>query len=181
MVSGILREKTILGRLADLHDAVTDGAFQVSRVCLGIVLFAYCFEVVARYFFNAPQWWTDEAVSYSLCIGAFTMMPYVTKMKGHVAVTLIVERLPPATARAWSWAIYFCGFLTCAVAGWICIDESVRQVVDEVYLMKVKPFPKWWVSAFLGFGFAWSALYFLRMLDPRRLVAMGTGSEGKVQ
>ncbi|MGE0747687.1 MAG: TRAP transporter small permease [Rhodospirillales bacterium] len=169
----------LLDNLAGLHDAVTMATFQLSRVCLGIVLFSYCFEVVARYFFNAPQWWADEAVSYGLCIGAFTMLPYVTKEKGHVAVTLIVERLSPGPARVWTWMIYLVGFLTCALATWICLDETVRQIVDDVYLMKVRPLPKWWISIFLVYGFGSSALYFLRLLSPRQ--AAYAGRDGRIQ
>ena len=35
--------------------------------------------------------------------------------------------------------------------------------------MKVKPIPKIYISAWITYGFASSAIYFLRMLDPRTL------------
>ena len=89
----------LLNGLTRAHDALTDVSFQFAKLCLGIIVCAYCYEVASRYFFNAPTWWADEAVSYSLCIGCFTMMPYVTREKGHVAVTLIVDMLAPKYAR----------------------------------------------------------------------------------
>ena len=59
----------VLNTLARLHDGVTRVGFHLSKLCLGIIVFAYCYEVFARYFFAAPTWWSSEAVQYSLCIG----------------------------------------------------------------------------------------------------------------
>lgn len=160
------------------HDKLTDYCFVVSQLCLGIIVFAYCFEVAARYIFNAPQWWADEAVSYSLCIGCFLMMPHVTRTKGHVAVTLIVDTMRGDGARMLYWFIYFLGFLACAVGAWIGLDETIRQYVQDVHLMKVKPVPKFLISMWIPFGFASSALYFLRMLDYSKIAAEGGADTG---
>jgi len=158
----------VLGFLARAHDALTDLGAQLSKVCLGIIVFAYCFEVVSRYFFNAPTWWADEAVSYALCLGIFLMLPYVTRAKGHVAVTFLVELMPARPARVTRWLIYFVCFVVCALAFWINLDENLRQIERDVQLMKVKSFPKYWISVFLTYGFGMSALHFLRMLDYRK-------------
>ena len=166
--------------LTRAHDALTDVSFQFAKLCLAIIVFAYCYEVAARYFFNAPTWWADEAVSYSLCIGCFTMMPYVTREKGHVAVTLIVDLMSPARARPVYWLIYLLGFLACAAAAWISLDENIRQVVKGINLMKVKPVPKYWISTWITYGFASSALYFLRFLDYRAIAPDDGGTEGRI-
>lgn len=152
-----------------VHDRLTDLGFQLGKLCLAIILFAYCYEVVARYFFNAPTWWADEAVSYSLSIGCFLMMPHVTREKGHVAVTFLLEMIPPRKAKPAYWVIYLIGFFVCAAATWINLDENIRQIVNDVHMMKVKPFPKYYISVFITFGFGMSALHYLRMLDYRRI------------
>lgn len=152
-----------------IHDGLTDICFQLGKVCLAIILFAYTFEVVSRYFFNAPTWWADEAVSYSLCIGCFLMMPHVTREKGHVAVTFLVDMMPDRGARIAYWFIYLVCFIACSLAFWINLDENIRQIVNDVHLMKVKPIPKYLISVFLTFGFGMSALHFLRFLDYRTI------------
>lgn len=159
-----------------VHDRLTDLGFQLGKLCLAIILVAYCYEVVARYLFNAPTWWADEAVSYSLCIGCFLMMPHVTRDKGHVAVTFLLEMIPPHRAKPAHWAIYLVGFVVCAAAFWINLDENIRQVVNDVHMMKVKPFPKYYISVFITFGFGMSALHYLRMLDYRKIDVTGTSS-----
>jgi TRAP-type C4-dicarboxylate transport system permease small subunit len=95
----------------------------------------------------------------------FLVMPLLSKNGGHVAITILVERLPPRSAGILSWILYFLACLICALGAWITWDESFRQFVQDVQLMKVHPIPQWWISIFIGYGFAMSALHFLRHLD----------------
>lgn len=167
----------MLRSLLWVHDRLTDLSFHLGKLCLGIILFSYCYEVVSRYFFNAPTWWADMAVSYGLCIGCFLMMPHVTRKKGHVAVTFLLETLPPEAARPIYWVLYLICFLVCAAATWINLDENIRQIARDVYLMEVRPVPKYWISVFITYGFGMSALHFLRMLDYRSIDVGGAGGE----
>lgn len=160
-----------------VHDRLTDLGFHLGKLCLGIILFSYTYEVVSRYFFSAPTWWADEAVSYSLSIGCFLMMPHVTRQRGHVAVTFLLEMMTVERARPFYWVLYLIGFLVCAAATWISLDENIRQIVNDIHLMKVKPIPKIYISVFITFGFAMSALHFLRMLDYRKIEAPGSRTE----
>lgn len=170
----------LLRRLCRLHDALTRLSGYGGSVALGAIVVAYCYEVVARYIFNAPTTWADEAVSYSLCIGVFLMMPYVTAKGGHVAVTMIVEMAPPKLARVMTWLTLLLGFVVCAISAWMSLDENVRQFVQDVYLMKVHSIPKWWISVFITYGFASSALHFLRMLDIRAIPVGAPPAEKRV-
>lgn len=163
----------LLRSLCRLHDAVTRLSAYGGSVALGVIVVAYCYEVVARYLFNAPTTWADEAVSYSLCIGVFLMMPQVTAKGGHVAVTILVDLAPPKVAHVMVRLTLFLGFLVCAISAWMSLDENVRQFIQDVYLMKVHSIPKWWISAFITYGFASSALHFLRMLGPRPIAIGG--------
>ncbi|MBK19909.1 MAG: hypothetical protein CMM52_13835 [Rhodospirillaceae bacterium] len=147
------------------HDWLTVVGYYLACVALSIIFGAYIIEVFARYFFNAPQWWASEAVSYSLCACTFLMMPYVTWKRGHVAVALIFDLLPRNGARVALWLTYLLGALFCGFATWISFDETVRQFIHNISLMAVKPVPKYLISIFIPFGFASSTLHFLRFLD----------------
>jgi TRAP-type C4-dicarboxylate transport system permease small subunit len=155
----------MLRTLAKAHDRLTYAGFVVATVLLGVIFIEYCAEVVLRYILNAPTSWGLELISYSQCISVFLVMPLLSKNGGHVAITILVERLPPRSAGILSWILYFLAFLICALGAWITWDESFRQFVQDVQLMKVHPIPQWWISIFIGYGFAMSALHFLRHLD----------------
>lgn len=171
----------VLGKLTRIHDVLTDVSFQLGKLFLCIIVFAYCYEVASRYVFSAPTWWADEAVSYSLSIGCFVMLPHVTREKSHIAVTLLIDALSSEKAKVLGWLIYLVGFLACGLAAWISLDENIRQIVNDVHMMKVVPFPKYWISVWITYGLASSALYFLRFLDYRTIsVGGGVKTDGKV-
>ena len=155
--------RPVLSRLARAQDVMTVFGGHVGKLCLGIIVFAYCYEVVARYFFAAPTWWANEVVSYALSIGCFLLMPEVTRSKGHVAVSVIIDMVPPERTARLARILHLCAFATCGVAAWISVDENIRQVVQDVHLMKVHPIPQIYISAWITYGFASSAIYFLRM------------------
>jgi C4-dicarboxylate transporter DctQ subunit len=160
------------------HDSITVFGYYFSCLALAVIFSSYIVEVFGRYFFNAPQWWASEAVSYSLCAGAFMMMPYVTWKKGHVAVALIFDVLPKRLVRPAVWITYLMGALACGFAAWITFDETLRQYYNDVHIMAVKPVPKYLISIVLPFGFASSTIHFIRMLDWRMINPETAGSLG---
>ncbi len=149
-------------------DAVEAAGVLVARLALAGIVLAYVYEVVARYAFNAPTWWSAELVKYLLCIMVFTMMPHVTATRGQVAVTVILEALP-AAPRAWAGRILaLVGFAVCAALTVFAAEETARQIARNIQMMAAQPIPKWWVSVWIVFGFALSALAFLRLAVARQ-------------
>ena len=157
--------------LLKAHDWLTHAGFVIATVLLGVIFVEYCAEVVLRYLLNAPTSWGLELVSYSQCISVFLVMPLITKTGGHIAITILVERLRPRAAGILSWILYFMSFVICALGAWIAWSETFRQFVQDVQLMKVHPIPQWWISIFIGYGFGMSALHFLRHLDFKTFTA----------
>ena len=86
----------------------------LASLALAAIVVSYSFEVVSRYVFSAPTWWSAELVSYLLCIMTFTMMPYVTATRGHVAVTILVDALPDTLRGGATRTLALIGALACA-------------------------------------------------------------------
>ncbi len=54
------------------------------------------YEVVSRYFFNAPTIWSHE-LSVMLCAAAFLMGgPYVHQHRSHIVISVAAERFSPS-------------------------------------------------------------------------------------
>lgn len=130
---------------------------------LGLIVSAYTYEVIARYLFNAPTWWSSELVAYLLCIMTFTMMPYVTATRAHVAVTIFLDYLNPRNKAVAERMIWIAGFIACAAMTWFAGGETLRQFTRNIQMMAAQPIPKWWISVWIVLGFALSALAFLRL------------------
>jgi len=157
--------------LAKAHDALTHWSFCVASALLGIIFIEYCLEVVLRYLFNAPTSWGGELISYAQCASVFLVMPMLTKMGSHVAITIIIEKLPSRLAGLVSWFLYLLSAVICLMVAWFGFDENLREYTQDVQLMRVHPVPQWWVSIFITYGFLMSAIHYLRHLDFRNLSA----------
>lgn len=144
-------------------DGVTRAGAAVAATALAVIVAAYAYEVVARYVFNAPTWWSAELVSYLLCILVFCMMPQVTRTGGQVAVTVLLDLLPAGARALAERAIWLLGFGATAAVGWFAADETARQVTRGVQMMAALPIPKWWLSIWIAAGFVLTALQFLRL------------------
>lgn len=149
--------------LLRIFDGVLLAGAWLAAIGLCLIVAAYTYEVVARYLFNAPTWWSAELVAYLLCIMTFSMMPYVTATRAHVAVTILLDLLS-ARNKVWGErAIWFAGFLVCAAMAWFAGGETLRQFTRNIQMMATHPIPKWWVSSWIVIGFALSSLAFLRL------------------
>lgn len=156
-----------LGRtLCRLHDLVTLAAAALAAVGLVLIVTFYVYEVVTRYFFDSPTAWVSDFVSYALCASVFLALPRVTRDKGHVAVTVLVERLPARLAGYTHTAISLLGFACLVFAAWVSAQENLRQYAKGIETLAIVPLPQWWVSSFITFGLFVSAPYMLRHAGP---------------
>ncbi|MBL4758575.1 MAG: TRAP transporter small permease [Rhizobiales bacterium] len=155
---------SIFGRL---HDGLTDAGFLISTLCLAIMVVIYCAEVVGRYFLNHPLDWANDAFSNLLCITLFSMVPHATRGTSHIEINLVPEFFPNAVPPL-KVLVNLTGFAICALISWMSLAENIRQIAMGILTEQNHPVPVWWISIFITYGFASSALYFLRALLPVR-------------
>lgn len=159
-------------------DELTRIAAYAAAVSLAVIVTAFAYEVVARYVFDAPTWWSAELVSYLLCVLTFCMMPRVTQTRGQVAVTILLEQLPQSARQFVERMIWGLGFAATAAVTWFAAEETARQIERGVQMMAAMPIPKWWVSIWIAFGFGLTAMQFLRLalappsIEPRTTPAL---------
>lgn len=156
----------LLRSLLALHDGLTRAAAILSAIGLIAIVALYVLEVVTRYFFNSPTSWGNDFVTYALATSTCLALPAVTRDKGHVAVTILVDSLRTRPAAILHVAINVCGFLGLGLAAWISLQENLRQFHKGITTLAIVPVPQWWISSFITFGLALSAIYMLRHARP---------------
>lgn len=156
--------KKICSPLFRTHDLLTTIGGVLAAIGLALIVASYVYEVISRYLFNAPTSWVSDFVSYALCASVFLALPKVTRDRGHVAVTILVESLPRRLAALAHAIICAIGFASLAFAAWISLGENLRQYTKNIETLAITPIPQWWVSAFITYGLALSSLYLLRQL-----------------
>lgn len=149
-------------RLASLHDASSRLLFLLAGLALCLACGLYLYEVAARYLFNAPTTWTNEAVQYSLAALIFLALPDITRRAAHIAIDIVPASLPATPAR---WLGRFNNLVAagaCLTAGWITLGEAVKQLERGLLTNAAHPIPRWWITAMITLGLASAALHFLR-------------------
>lgn len=69
-------------------------------VFLPVMTFIMLMEVVARYAFNAPIIWSDEAVSHLLIIVLLFGVPECTRQNGHIRMDVLTWLMPQWANRS---------------------------------------------------------------------------------
>jgi len=126
-----------------------------------ISVFSAFYQVFMRYLFSYSPEWTEEIVVYVIIWAVFIVASTLTKERGHVGATFIVEKLSTPTRRIIEiinciLSMTFC-FLIC---WWGYQIVNVAYVTDERSLTSLR-YPMWiWYLAVP----AGTTLIFLRQL-----------------
>ena len=151
-------------------DIITHIAAVFAAIGLALIVGSYVYEVFSRYIFASPTAWASDFVAYALCATAFLALPKVTKDRGHVAVTILVDIAPKKIANLIHSVISILGFVCLLFAAWVSLQENVRQYTRDIHTLAIVPIPQWWVSSFITFGLGFSAFYLLRYAFPNQRV-----------
>ena len=81
-------------------------------LAMGLIL---AYEVVARYFFNAPTIWAQETATYLYIWTMLAAASYTLQEGKHVHVDLVTERLPLRTKMLAEMATSTVGMVFCAI------------------------------------------------------------------
>jgi TRAP-type C4-dicarboxylate transport system permease small subunit len=155
---------SVLRRLGVLHDALTQASFSIAALCTAAIAVAFCYEVVARYFFNAPTEWATPFVTYGLCAMIFLAMPQLTRGAEHVTITLILDRTRGSAHRRLRAACGVVAAVACLFAAWFSADATLAQYRMGILTHPPYAIDKWMLSVLIPYGMLSSAVYFLRQV-----------------
>jgi TRAP-type C4-dicarboxylate transport system permease small subunit len=148
--------------LARAHDTLTHASFVVATGCLAVIVCAYCYEVVARYFFNAPTIWAAPLVSYMLCAVVFLAAPELTRKNSHIVINVLLDAMSRRHVAFLQRLITLASAATCFFAAWLVGTTAVSQYQQGIETILTWAIPKWPLSTLIAYGFLSSGLYFLR-------------------
>ncbi len=149
--------------LFTLHGIATDLGYLLAGLALCAMGVFYCMEVVVRYFFNAPTRWSLETITFLMLAMTFLALPHAVRAGMHIAVTLLAD-LYPRHAKRILFVIDLVGLALCGFIAYIAIGENLRQYRQSIETSGNIAIPKWWLSIFISYGFANSALWYIRLL-----------------
>lgn len=156
--------RSALAALGWLHDTLTRLCFVLAAMAVATMIAFTGIEVSARYFLGGSTQWTTDSAVIALAASIFLAAPEITRLRGHIAMTFVVESVPRRLRVGMTRVIYLIGAATCLMMGWVAAMETLRLYERGVAMITATAWPKWWVIAIVTYGLVGMGLYFLRFL-----------------
>ena len=84
--------------------AILNRVLEVTLViALSVMVLSICAQVVGRYVFNDAPGWSEEVATFLMAWITMLASAALLGRNGHIAVTILIERLPTPVARGLYW------------------------------------------------------------------------------
>lgn len=131
---------------------------------LAIMALIVSYNVLMRYFIGKPPVWAIETTEYILVFSTFLAAAWVLKQDGHVKIDILVIRLSKKSQHALSLVVSFLGIVACGLLAWHGAKATYSLYSRDVIMMKMMPWPKWFLVAPIPVGMLLTLTQFLRNL-----------------
>jgi TRAP-type C4-dicarboxylate transport system permease small subunit len=146
---------------------ISIGSAVIAAIAVGIAAVVYVAEVVARYGLNSPLNWSGDIGSYMLCAMVFLALPLITRQRGHIAVTVVLDTLPSPLARKATRVLELASAVVLLIVAFFVLDLCLRQYEQGVLTTMANQVPRWWLTAMMAFGIVLSALNFIAAAEQK--------------
>lgn len=128
----------------------------ISVVLLAMILVLMFAQVIARYIFQAPLFWSDELARYCYVWMSFVAGAALVARRGHIRINLINEALGPRARDvvehlATLLVIITCGYFVFASWGWLM--TTIRPTTPALRISQI------WLYGVVWFSFALMTLH----------------------
>lgn len=123
----------------------------ISYGCMILMMLLIISDPFMRYMVGMPLYWSNEVSTFLMVTMAYAGLGIVFAKGGHIRVTLIFDRLPPAVQNIFwiiisSLATIYIGILTYAIARLAKISIKVGRVTPTAEL----PYYPWQILVVVG-------------------------------
>jgi TRAP-type C4-dicarboxylate transport system permease small subunit len=131
----------------------------VACFALAAIMFIVVIDVSLRYVFNAPLKWGYDVISIYLVAAAFFLVLSDTlQQHGHIAVDILVHRLPRRLFHALQALGYGASAVIIAVIAWLGAQRLHEAYAQSETVAAIYPWPTWIAYLMLVAGTALMAL-----------------------
>lgn len=147
-----------------VYNALIYGLAGLAGIVVAGVSLIIAYDVAARNLGFQPPASTVALTEYALLYFTMAAAPYLVRIRGHIVVEVVYQRLGPRVQRRLDRAILLLciaiSFVVAAVAGVLLAEAWGRGEVE----IRSLDTPRWILFAPLAVGFTLMALEFLRLL-----------------
>ena len=142
-----------MDRISQIITAINAFFTEIVSACiLASLTTLVVYEVIVRYFFNAPTCWSMEVTQYMFC--AITMLTggYCLFKDYHVRVDLFYPNMSPKTQAMVEIITYSLTIFLCMILIWLGGDEFMQVLLNKTHSDSIAALPIWpvWLMMPLG-------------------------------
>ena len=134
-------------------DLMSEGIAWLASMAFFAVGLMLGYEVVARYFFNAPTIWAEELARLFMVWAVFAGSSSLIRNNEHIRVTILTDRFGPGVRRTLDLVSLVFVLAMAAFVAWygtpIALDSLERGRTTGSML----DIPSWWMQASVPVGF----------------------------
>lgn len=142
-----------MDRISKIIASINTFITEVVSACILVTLtLLVVYEVIVRYFFDAPTFWSMEVTQYMFCAISMLTGGYCLLRDGHVRVDLFYPKMTPKV-QAWVEIVtYSLTVLLCVILIWLGGDEFWRVLSSMKRSDSIAALPLWpvWLMIPLG-------------------------------
>jgi len=124
--------------------------------------FAITYDVVMRYFFNAPTIWVFDTSSYAMLWLAFLAAPGLIRSHEHIRIEFLTMRLSPRARSYAGAATSLLAAVTMSVVLWQTANETYTAYIKNFLTVGSFEVPRWIVWVAMPIGSLFIVLEFVR-------------------
>ena len=144
---------------------LTEGATSLSGVVSALALLAMigviCYEVFARYVFNAPTSWVAEVAAYLLVAIAFLGLAAAQREGAHIQVELLLGALSQKAAAELQLVANWLGHFVVVFFAWQAACFTAGEYIGDARSWGLLATPQWLPQVPIGIGFVLFAMALL--------------------
>jgi len=152
------------GRLSRIFDQLLLGTGYASGVIIVLLMLAMCYEVVLRYFFDAPTTWAGDFSGYMQYVLVLVGAAWVLKMRGHTRIDILVTRFSPRTQQVLGLVTSCVAFVACGLFIWVGVQATLIAYQGHEFLYRDIEVPLYPLYAVIPFSFILLCIQFGRMV-----------------
>lgn len=160
----LIKMRLALAAVLRVHDFVSKVLYQLGVLALGLIVIIFMYEILSRYFLNAPTRWASDFVTFLLLIKVFLVLPWLTRSGGNVAVTVLNDQLPERGRKFMFASGYLIAAVICLYLGYVVFLETLTLHSRGTRTLSTVSIPKWILYAFICYGLFNAGLYFMRLV-----------------
>jgi TRAP-type C4-dicarboxylate transport system permease small subunit len=144
---------TIGRRLSKVFDGILTVTAYTSGAIIVLLMLSMCYEVVMRYFFNAPTRWAADFSGYMQYVLVLVGAAWVLKIDAHIRIDTLLVRFSPRTQTILNIVTSSIALIVCALFLWKGVEATWTAYVRGDFLYREVELPLAPFYAVIPFAF----------------------------